>query len=139
MRYLFLLLFLLPCIHVHAQKLQPKTITTTEQQPNAGGVYDSPEQPAYFPYGQDSLDRYIRQHIHFDHIDKDIKGKAIVVFIVETDGSIKKAEILRTSGDARFDDEAVQVVKTISGWKPAKNKGIVVRSSSMISVGYQLK
>lgn len=130
MKYLFITLCMLFGINAQAQTAQP----------NAAGVYGEPGEKAYFPYGQDSLDRYIKHNIHFERIGKDVKGsRAIVIFIVETDGSINKAEILSTSGDTRFDEEAVRVIKTLRGWKPAKDKGIAVRSTSMLSVVYQLK
>jgi len=108
-------------------------------EPGAAGVYDAPEEKAFFPYGQDSLNSYIKRNMHIEHTDKAVSGKAIVVFIVEADGNIDKAEILSTSGDKDFDKEAVRVVKTVRGWIPAKNKGKVVRSTSMLSVTYQLK
>jgi len=105
----------------------------------AAPVCDSPQERAYFPYGQDSLDHYIKAHAHFRDVGDKIAGRATVVFIVETNGTIVNAEILSGSGNKDFDDEAVRVVKTISGWKPAKNKGKPVRSSDMLSVVFQVR
>jgi len=125
MRYLFIGFCILLSLGSYAQKAAP--------------VCESPEVKAYFPYGQDSLDHYIKQHAHFRDAGDKITGKATVVFIVETDGNILNAEIFRTSGNKYFDEEAVSVVKTISGWMPAKSKGKAVRSSDMLTVVFNVK
>ena len=66
-------------------------------------------------------------------------GKAIVVFIVEKDGTIGAAEILSTSGDNDFDAESVRIAKSMPKWIPAKNKDEAVRSSNMLTFAYRLK
>ena len=141
MRYLFIIFCLLLVVNVNAQipAKNVKQPAKHDAKPGAAGVYDAPEEKAFFPYGQDSLNRYIRSNMHIDRADKAISGKAVVVFIVEKDGSINKAEILSTSGDKDFDKEAVGAVKTVRGWIPAKNKSKVVRSTSMLSVTCQRK
>ena len=141
MKYLFTILCIVLSIHTYAQKA-PVTVKSSiqqEQQQNTAGVYNAPEKKAYFVYGQDSLDRYIKRNMHFNDAGDEAAGKAVVVFIVEKDGSIGTAEILHTSVNKDFDKEAVRVVKTIPQWQPAKDKGNVVRSSAMLSVAYQVR
>lgn len=131
MKYLFIVFCLTSSLFAHAQKAPQ----------NAARVYDAPEKPAYFSYGKDSLDRFIARNIHIGHVEngEGVTGKAYVVFIVEKDGSIGAAEILRTSGDKNFDNEAVRIAKLMPKWVPAKDKGEVVRSSTMLSFQFQLK
>jgi TonB family protein len=107
--------------------------------PNAAGVYEKPEVPAYFAAGRDSLDRFIKHNIHLKHSGNDKVNNAVVVFLVEKDGHIGTAEILRTSGDKDFDSEAVAIVKAMPKWIPAKDKGEVVRSSNMLAFSYLMK
>lgn len=125
MRYLFIIFCLLLSSGSFAQKM--------------AAVCDSPEVKAYFPFGQDSLFHFIKHSLHFEDAGDRITGKATVVFIVETDGTIHNAEILNTSKNKDFDNEAVRVVKTIAGWEPAKNKGNPVRSTDMLTVAYTVR
>ena len=141
MKYILMTLCVLHSLKSDAQKAtqNAKVIAASQPQQNAAGVYDAPEVKAYFPFGQDSLDHFIKRNFHFRTVDNAAAGKAVVVFIVETDGSIANAEIISTSGDKDFDKEAVRVVKTIRGWKPATNKGKVVRSTAMLTVVFNVK
>ena len=138
MRYLFIVLFILLSIPSHAQNA-PGMKPVTHQADANSVVYNDPGTKAYFPYGHDSLDHFIKKNMRFRHVENEGTGKAIVVFIVETNGSIVNAEIISTSGDNDFDKEAVRVVKTIRGWKPAMNKGKVVRSTAMLSVVFNVR
>ena len=131
-------LFLLFCILLSVPSQAQKKATLTEKR-IATPVCESPQVKAYFPYGQDSIAHYIKLHSRFRDVGDKTTGKATVVFIVETDGSILHAEIFRTSGNQEFDREAVRIVKTISDWKPALNKGEAVRSTDMLSVTYDVR
>ncbi len=104
-------------------------------------VYDAPELPAAFPYGKDSLERFIARSMHLGHVEngEGVTGKAIVVFLVEKDGSIGAAEILRTSGDKNFDAESVRIAKSMPKWTPAKDKGETVRSSAMLTFAFKFR
>ena len=108
---------------------------------NASHVYDDPETPAHFSHGKDSLDRFIAGNMRLAHVENGVgtTGKAIVVFIVEKDGSIGPAEILSISGDKDFDTEAVRIAKLMPKWVPAKEKGELVRSSNMLTFAYKLR
>ncbi len=138
MRYLFIVLFILFSIPSHAQNAPPGMKPIPHAEDANSVVYNDPEQKAYFPFGHDSLDHFIKNNIHFSHVENGGTGKAIVIFIVEKDGSIGNAEIINTSGDKDFDKEAARIVKKLPRWTPAKNKGKIVRSSSMLTVAYQL-
>ena len=106
---------------------------------NTTKVYEQPEKPAYFGAGKDSLDRFVKQNMHMRHGGTSGVANAIVVFIVEKDGHIGAAEILRTSGDKDLDAEAVSIVKSMPKWEPDKNKGVAVRSSTMLTFSYTVK
>ena len=108
---------------------------------STSAVCESPEVVAYFPPGKDSLDRFISRSMRLGHVEngEGVTGKAIVVFIVESDGSIGSAEILRTSGDKGFDAEAVRITKLMPKWTPAKDKGKLVRSSNMLTFAFRLR
>ncbi len=127
MKYFFTIVIVLLSLSCFAQNAGP----------NAAGVYEKPEVAAQFAPGKDSLDRFIKHHIHMKHAGSDRKDNAVVVFLVEKDGHIGAAEILRTSGDKDFDGEAVAIVKAMPNWVPARDKGTVVRSSAMLTFSYR--
>ena len=130
MKYFFIILFILLTLNSFAQN----------KAPNAAGVYEQPEIAAYFQAGKDSLDRFIMHNIRLQNTARGhgVNSNAIVVFIVEKDGSVGAAEILRTSGDKEFDSESVRIAKSMPKWVPARDKGEVVRSSNMLTFSYRL-
>ena len=140
MRYLFIIVCLFLVGNARAQTAQSKAKGTAAAPPqtNIAGVYEHPEKPAYFGPGRDSLDRFIKQHIHVKHAGGGT-ANAIVVFIVEKDGHVGAAEILRTSNDSDLDAEAVNIAKKMPAWIPAKDHGEVVRSSNMLAISFMVK
>ena len=67
-----------------------------------------------------------------------VQGKVYVQFVVETDGSIAEATVLRGVG-GECDDEALRVVKSMPKWHPATFKGKPVRSKYVIPIYYKLQ
>ena len=67
-----------------------------------------------------------------------VQGKVFVQFVVEPDGSIADATVLRGVG-GECDDEALRVVKSMPKWQPATFKGKPVRSKYVMPIYYTLK
>lgn len=66
-----------------------------------------------------------------------IQGMSVVKFIVEKDGSISEAEIVRRiSGEC--DEEVLRIVYMMPKWVPGKQKGKAVRTQFMLPVRFQL-
>ena len=59
-------------------------------------------------------------------------------FVVKADGSIENVEIMRSSGDASLDAEALRVVKAMPKWRPAMNKGEAVNVKFVLPIVYKL-
>ena len=57
---------------------------------------------------------------------KGTQGRVTVQFVVEKDGSIANAKVLR-GVDPELDKEAVRVVSVMPKWKPGTQKGEAVR------------
>jgi len=77
-----------------------------------------------FPGGNDSLHRYIAHHIVYpqEAIDSNIQGKVIVRFVVDTEGVVTDAEIVRGI-HPQLDTAAIQVVENMPKWKPGEDNG----------------
>ena len=66
-----------------------------------------------------------------------IEGTVIVGFVINSDGSVSDAEILRGIGGGA-DEEALRVVQNSPNWSPAQQKGQVVNSRMRLPVRFKL-
>jgi len=87
-----------------------------------------------------ALLNFIAQNIKYPPIaiKAGIKGKVIVGFIVERDGSLSDINILKSIGGG-CDEEAVRVLKLTGNWNPGKQNGIPVRVRMTIPFVFSLK
>ena len=95
---------------------------------------------AEYPGGQDAMANYVAGSIDYPEKAKadNVQGKVFVQFVVEPDGSIADATVLRGVG-GECDDEALRVVKSMPKWQPATFKGKPVRSKYVMPINYTLK
>lgn len=57
---------------------------------------------------------------------KDIQGKVVVLFVIDTDGSITNIQLIRKI-NPDLDKEAIRVIKDMPKWTPDMNGGKNVR------------
>ena len=93
-----------------------------------------------FPGGSQALLDYIAKNIKYpeEAIMNNIQGKVTLKFVVNTDGSVNRIEILR-GVDPLLDHEAIRVVATLPKFRPGKQNGIPVPVWFMVPVNFQLK
>lgn len=106
---------------------------------SAGGsdaVIEVVEQPAEFP---GNVYQYIGSQIKYpkEAMENGIQGRVTVQFIVEKDGSISEAKVLR-SPDPSLAKEALRIISGMPRWKPAMQKGEVVRSRYNLPIQFRL-
>jgi protein TonB len=70
--------------------------------------------------------------------DKNISGKVIVKFVVDKEGNIQDATIVRGIG-AGCDEEALRVVRKMPRWKPGNQNGKAVNVFFQLPVSFVLK
>ena len=92
-----------------------------------------------FPGGMGECMKWIGQNIKYpkEAHDKGVQGRVLITFIVEKDGSITEPKVARGVSPA-LDAEALRVVSTMPKWKPAKQRGQVVRVKYTIPVMFRL-
>ena len=92
-----------------------------------------------FPGGEDSLYAYIARNIVYPEAAKKekIEGRVFVTFIVEKDGQVSSAKILRDIGGG-CGEEAIRVVKSMPKWKPGTQRGNPVRFQFNLPVSFGL-
>lgn len=97
------------------------------------------EQPE-FPGGNLALLKFLNQNVKYPviAIEHGISGKVTVTFVVNSDGTISDARILR-GVDPALDKEALRLVNSLPRWKPGKMNGKPVRVSYSVPVKFFLQ
>ena len=107
---------------------------------NPDKIHQVVEVQPEFPGGMKEMMKFIQNSLKYPEAAKaaGVEGKAFVQFVVKADGSIDNVEIIRSSGDASLDAEALKVVKAMPKWKPAMNKGKAVNVKFVLPIVYKL-
>lgn len=102
-------------------------------------VFDAVEQMPEFPGGRDQLNKYYESNLRYPEvaIENGIQGRVIVQFIVNTDGSISDATVIR-SVDPACDEEALRVINSMPHWTPGQTNGKNVRVRYTLPVTFRL-
>lgn len=81
-----------------------------------------------YPGGDESRLYYLRKQIRYPDaaLKNAIQGVVMVVFIVETDGTLSNIDVTKRIG-AGCDEEAMRVTKEMPRWDPGKRNGRAVR------------
>lgn len=67
-----------------------------------------------------------------------IEGRVVVQFIVDEEGAISGAKVMRSIGGG-CDEEALRVIRAMPRWKPAKLNGRVVKSFFSLLIKFSLE
>ncbi|MCB0812423.1 MAG: energy transducer TonB [Flavobacteriales bacterium] len=91
-------------------------------------IYTIVEVMPQFPGGDEALKRYLAENLTYPQVagDNGTSGVVYVTFVVEKDGSVTGAEILRGIGSG-CDEEALRVISRMPNWTPGKHQGKPVR------------
>jgi periplasmic protein TonB len=98
-------------------------------------VQEMPE----FPGGNDALMKFVSENLRYpdEASSMGIQGKVILKFVVKSDGSVDRIEILRGI-DPALDNEALRVVKTLPKFKPGRQAGVAVPVWFMLPVTFRI-
>ncbi|WP_311416888.1 energy transducer TonB [Hoylesella nanceiensis] len=104
-----------------------------------GKVYDLVDEMPSFPGGLEELYKWIGSNVQYPAIAIDIciQGTVIVAFIVEPDGSVSNAKLVR-SVDPCIDQEALRVVRQMPKWNPGKRAGVPVRVRYCLPIKFKV-
>lgn len=97
------------------------------------------EQMPKFPGGDDARAKYMQSNIKYpeDARKAGIQGTTYVSFIVEKDGSISGAKVLR-GFDKACDEVALNVIKNMPKWEPGVQRGQPVRVQFNMPIKFAL-
>ncbi|GAB3723334.1 energy transducer TonB [Flavobacterium koreense] len=114
MKY-FLLVFLLITSNIYSQENSDKVYNSSE-------VDEKPE----FVGGMEKFYKFTAKNFNVPS-GEGIKGKIIVEFIIEKDGSITNINVIQDIGYGTA-EETISFLKKSPRWKPGKKNGEIVRT-----------
>ena len=113
---------------------------SVEEEPEEQTIFEVVENMPDFPGGQAALMQYLAKNIKYPTIAQEngTQGRVIVQFVVNKDGSIVDAKVVR-SVDPYLDKEALRVINTMPKWKPGMQRGKPVRVKFTVPVMFRLQ
>ena len=110
------------------------------EKPKEEEIFVAVEQQAEFPGGQAAMMKWLSNNVRYPESaqQNDIQGRVVVKFVVEKDGSIGHATIVK-GVDRDLDREALRVVSKMPKWQPGKNNGVPVRSYFNLPVMFKIQ
>jgi periplasmic protein TonB len=95
--------------------------------PNDPVIFTIVQEMPQFPGGDQELLKFIAGHIIYpeDARDVNLQGRVVIQFVVNKDGSVDRAHVLKGI-DPALDNEAVRVVNSLPRFKPGRQNGVPV-------------
>lgn len=102
-------------------------------------IFQVVENQPEFPGGMAELMKFLQKNMKYPSIcqEQGIQGRVIVQFVVNTDGSIVDAQVVKPV-NPYLDKEALRVVSIMPKWSPGKQRGKAVRVRFTLPVTFRL-
>lgn len=102
-------------------------------------VYTTVDKMPVYPGGDTELMKYIISNLRYplSAKDKGIQGRVIIRFVINTNGEVANAEVLRGL-EPDCDNEALRVIKGMPKWTPGSQNGRDVPVFFTIPIVYRL-
>ena len=116
-------------------------VAVEEEEPEEQTIFEVVEQMPEFPNGgMAGLMQYLSKNIKYPTIAQGngTQGRVTVQFVVNIDGSIVDAKVLR-GVDPYLDKEAIRVISSMPKWKPGMQRGKAVRVKYTVPVMFRLQ
>lgn len=103
-------------------------------------IFTIVEEMPSFPGGEGELFKYLGKNIEYPQMaaDAGIQGVVYVTFVVDKDGKVKDAKVLKGINGG-CNEEALRVIKNMPKWKPGKQRGKAVQVQYNLPVRFVLK
>ena len=118
----------------------PPAAVEEEEEEAAQQIFTVVEEMPEFPGGMNELLKYLAKSIKYPVIAQEngIQGRVSCSFVVNKDGSIVDAEVIR-GVDPSLDKEALRVIGTMPKWTPGKQRGKPVRVKYTVPITFRLQ
>ena len=111
-----------------------------EQRDDNSTVYLQPDKLPVFPSGMEGLMAFLRDNVRYPDLahKQGVQGRVIVQFVVNSDGSISDAKVIKSVHEY-LDKEALRVVNAMPYWKPGVKEGKKVRVQFTLPIIFRLQ
>lgn len=119
-----------------SQSVKTREMTVKEQPDDSVASYVDPS----FPGGDVACMKWLSENVKYpaEAVEKGIKGKVIVQFVVTKDGKITDAEVAR-SVDPLLDAEALRAIRSMPDWEPAQRDGQNIAVKYSLPIAFSLQ
>ena len=102
--------------------------------------YDVAEVMPQFPGGTGKLFEFLSMNVKYpvEAEKNDVQGRVIVTFVVEKDGEVSNAKVVKSVHPA-LDAEALRVINAMPKWTPGMQNGEAVRVKYTVPVTFRLQ
>ena len=123
-----------------ASAAQPQEVVANTNDTIYDGMGHPVEVDPVFPGGMEGMYKYLAENIKYPEQAKSegIQGRVFVGFVIEADGSVTNAQVLRGIGGG-CDEEALRVVEAMPNWTPGKQQGKPVRVQFNLPIIFKLQ
>lgn len=99
----------------------------------------SVSQPAVYKDGETALMKHMAENIHYpaDAQEKGVQGIVLVTFVVDKEGRVKDAAVKRSLSPS-CDKAALEAVRKLGRFKPARKDGRVIATRMMLPIAFRL-
>ena len=106
-----------------------------------GKIFQVCEKLPEYPGGTKALFEFLRKNTKYpeEALKNDKEGRAIIQFVINTDGSVCDVKVVRSAGDESLDKEAVRVISSMPKWEPGTQGGEKVRVQYTLPVAFFTK
>lgn len=121
-------------------KFLPVEVKTDSLNAAGNETLDMAETMPEFKGGMNALLQYLSANIKYPKTAEKAgkHGRVVVQFVVNKDGSITDAKVVRAV-DPELDEEALRVVNAMPKWKPGMQDGKPVRVKYTVPIMFRLK
>lgn len=108
---------------------------TQNGSPTDKNKVNSTEVQAEFKGGKDAFFDYLRKNLKLPK--SNVEGKALVSFVINTEGKLIEIKILRDPSGGPAGNEIIRVLRNCPNWKPATQSGVPVRAQFTLPITLQ--
>ena len=132
----FLALMLIAPVFLNAQE---EVFKVVESMPRFPGCEDESDRQKRDECSKEKLFMFVAENVQYPKAakDKGIEGTAVIEFIIEKDGKVSNAKILRDPGEGTG-KEALRVVNLMPDFIPGTQRGKKVRVQYTLPIKFKL-
>jgi len=128
------------CSSNNSNKTKATEVAKTIEGEPAAVLCDIDSSPKFNDGGSDVFDKWVSSQLKYPRecIDKEIQGKVVATFVIDTEGNLIDAKIVE-SVCKEIDEEVLRVLNSSPKWTPATSKGKNVPVEFCMPFEFQLK